>query len=276
MRKKQLIKSMALAMAGVLFASCAISASAENGINITGTGTTTNNASTGLYNANQTADLENHPASINVQAKTSGGAEIVYNLTISWGDMQFEYDFGGQWSPSSHTYSIGNSGKLGGGWIADGVNGTNNAITVDNDSNFPMTATFSFEIEDTLNPDSGTTSAGAVVGIFSTDNSTFATTSSSGVTSTTSLLDAGYNSEANSYRTGSLNLEMIASELTPGQIYYATDRNATSTIDTAKKDMYFALSGRPDTGLQQSSLTSIGTLKVEVAPYINATRITKP
>ena len=246
---------MALAMAGVLFASCAISASAAPPpVTIKGKGTTTQDPSTGLYNANQTADLENNPASINVQAKTSGGAEIVYNLTISWGDMQFEYDFGGQWSPSSHTYSIGDSGKLGGGWIADGVNGTNNAITVDNDSNFPMTATFSFDIEDTLNPDSGTTSAGAVVGIFSTDNSTFATTSSSGVTSTTPLLDAGYNGNGISNKTtGSLNLEMVATALTTGQIYYATTDSATSDETTSIKSMYFALSG---------SCTSYGAQKV--------------
>ncbi len=266
---------MALAMAGVLFASCAISASAENEINITGTGTTTQNASTGLYNANQTADLENNPASIDVQAKTSGGAEIVYDLTIKWGNMQFEYDFGGQWSPSSHTYTLGTSGKQGGGWTAAGVDGTNNKITVDNDSNFPMTATFSFEIGSTLNP-SGNTNNGAVVGIFSENNNDFVTGSGSS-SSTTSLLDQGYNGTGitSAITKPTVNMEMVATELESGQIYYATAANVTSSEDTAIKDMYFALSGRPDTGLQQSSLTSIGTLKVQVAPFKNATQITK-
>lgn len=265
---------MALAMAGVLFASCAISASAENEINITGTGTTTQNASTGLYNANQTADLENNPASIDVQAKTSGGAEIVYDLTIKWGNMQFEYDFGGQWSPTSHTYTLGNSGKQGGGWTPAGVDGTNNKITVKNDSNFPMTATFSFVIGNTLNP-SGNTNNGAVVGIFSENNNDFVTTSG-GSPSTTSLLDEGYNGNGIATKTNpTVNMEMVATGLDNGQIYYATSINATSDEDTAKKDMYFALSGRPDTGLQQSSLTSIGTLKVAVAPFKNATQRTK-
>jgi len=267
---------MALAMAGVLFASCAISASAAPPpVTIHGTGTTTKEPTTGLYIANQAADLENNPASIDVQAKTSGGAEIVYDLTVSWGNMQFEYDFGGQWNPSSHTYTLGTSGKQGGGWTAAGVDGTNNAITVKNDSNFPMTATFSFEIGSTLNP-SGNTNNGAVVGIFSENNNDFVTTSG-GSPSTTSLLDQGYNGTGIAAKMNpTVNMEMVATELESGQIYYATAGNATSNIDTAKKDMYFALSGRPDTGLQQSSLTSIGTLKVKVAPYINATRITKP
>ena len=275
MRKKQLIKSMAIAMAGVLFASCAISASAaQPPVTITGTGTTTQSTSTGVYNANLTADLENNPASIDVQAKTSGGAEIVYDLTVSWGNMQFEYDFGGQWNPSSHTYSIGTSGKQGGGWTAAGVDGTNNKITVKNDSNFPMTATFSFEVGNTLNP-SGITNNGAVVGIFSENNNDFVT-GSGGSPSTTSLLDEGYNGTGIASKTNpTVNMEMVATALENGQIYYATTLNATSDADTAKKDMYFALSGRPDTGLQQSSLTSIGTLKVEVAPFRNATQLIK-
>ena len=273
MRKKQLIKSMAIAMAGVLFASCAISASAASEINITGTGTTTQSTSTGVYNANLTADLENNPASIDVQAKTSGGAEIVYDLTVSWGNMQFEYDFGGQWNPTTHSYTLGTSGKQGGGWTAAGVDGTNNKITVKNDSNFPMTATFSFEMGNVLN--ATPINNGAVVGIFSENNADFLTTSG-GSSSTTTTLDQGFNGTGiNSMRTGSLNLEMVATGLDSGQIYYATTGSVTSDASTATKSMYFALSGRPDTGLQQSSLTSIGTLKVKVAPYINATKLIK-
>ena len=203
---------MALAMAGVLFASCAISASAANEIKITGTGTTTQSTSTGLYNGNLTADLENNPAPIDVQAKTSGGAEIVYNLTVSWGNMQFEYDFGGKWNPSLHTYSLGASGKQGGGWTAAGVDGENNKITVRNDSNFPMTASFSFEIGNTLNP-SGINNDGAVVGIFSENNTDFVTTSG-GSPSTTSLLDEGYNGTGIAAKTNpTVNMEMVATEL---------------------------------------------------------------
>ncbi len=274
MRKKQLIKSMAIAMAGVLFASCAISASAASEINITGTGTTAQGAFSGTYTANLTADLENNPASIDVQAKTGGGAEIVYDLTVSWGKMQFEYDFGGQWDSRTHTYTLGTSGKQGGGWTAEGVDGTNNKITVKNDSNFPMTATFSFEMGDVLNADS--TKTGAVVGIFSENNNAFVTTSGSS-SSTNPILDAGYNNSnvISSMTMNSLDLEMVASELETGQKYYATASSVTSDVTTATKSMYFALSGRPDTGLQQSSLTSIGTLKVEVAPIRNATQLTK-
>ena len=271
MRKKQLLKSMAFAMAGVLFASCAISASAAPPAKIEGEGTTT--AIGTSYIGTITGELKGNPAEIDVQAKTSGGAEIVYDITVSWGDMKFEYDYGSTWDPSSHTYAVGASGKQGGGWKADGVNGINNIITVQNDSNFPMTADFSFEIKDTLNP-SGTTNTGAVVGIFSTDKNTFATTSS-GVTSTTELLDAGYNGPGTSnYRTGSLNLEMVATKLTTGQIYYATAGGVTSDETTATKSMYFALSGRPDAGVQ-TDYTNIGTLKVEVAPFKNATQLTK-
>lgn len=263
MRKKQLIKSMAIAMAGVLFASCAISASAAPPpVTITGEGAITYNAP--FYTSNITSgggQLLNNPAEINVQARTSGGPEIVYNLTITWGDMQFDYDYGATWQPGSHSYSSTNLS----GWTAAGVDGTNNKITVQNDSNFPMTAKFDYEEGTLLN--ASTTASGAVVGIFSENNSDFYNSTSG---TTTSLLNEGYNGNGISQKeTGKLDLEMVATNLTTGTVYYATDGSVQCTQATATKDMFFALSGKPDVTVRTDYATA-GKLTVNLAPFENA------
>lgn len=256
---------MALAMAGVLFASCAISASAANPgeANITGEGAIINNSP--YYTSNITSgggQLLNNPAEIDVQARTSGGPEIVYDLTITWGAMQFDYDYGATWQPGSHSYSSTNLS----GWTAAGVNGTNNKITVQNDSNFPMTATFDYEEGTLLN--ASTTASGAVVGIFSETNSTFYDSTSG---TTTSLLNEGYNgTDIRQKETGKLNLEMVATNLTTGTVYYATDGSVQCTSTTAKKDMFFALSGKPDVTVRTDYATA-GKLTVNLAPFENAT-----
>ena len=266
MKKKQFFKSMALAMAGVLFAACAINVSAANPgeVNITGEGATTYNAP--YYTGNITSgggQLLNNPAEIDVQARTSGGPEIVYDLTIKWGAMQFDYDYGATWQPRLHSYSNANLS----GWTAAGVNGTNNKITVQNDSNFPMTATFDYEEGNLLN--ASTTAAGAVVGIFSETNSAFY---DSTLSTTTSLLSEGYNGNGiRQKETGKLDLEMVATNLTPGTVYYATNGSVQSTSTTATKDMFFALSGKPDVTVR-TDYASAGTLTVNLAPFEGATR----
>lgn len=270
MRKKQLIKSMAIAMAGVLFASCAISASASSPVTITGTGTTTINGA----NYNSTPDgggLSGGPAEIDVQARATGGSEIVYDIVVSWGAMQFEYDYGSTWDPVNHQYTAGNSGNQTGGWTVGGVNGENNKITVKNNSNFPMTASFSFEVGETLN---AAQAPGSVVGIFSTANTDFKATPSS--TTTTNLLNLGLmGTGIQQMQTAKLDLEMDASQLATGIYYYATDGTVRSDAAASEKNMYFALSGKPDNGVA-STLASVGKISVALSPFANASRRVTP
>lgn len=270
MRKKQLLKSMAFAMAGVLFASCTISASASSPVTITGTGTTTKNGA--MYNSTpDDGGLSGGPAVIDVQARATGGSEIVYDIVVSWGAMQFEYDYGSTWDPVNHLYTAGNSGNQTGGWTVGGVNGENNKITVKNNSNFPMTANFSFEVGSTLN---AAQAPGSVVGIFSTTNTAFKETDSS--TTTTDLLNRGLTGQdIQGMQTAKLDLEMDASNLATGIIYYATDGTVRSDEAASVKNMYFALSGKPDNGVA-STLASVGKISVALSPFANATQRKAP
>lgn len=258
---------MAIAMAGVLFASCAISASASSPVTITGTGTTTTNGA----NYNSTPDgegLSGGTAEIDVQARATGGSEIVYDIVVSWGAMQFEYDYGSTWDTVNHKYTTGNSGNQTGGWTVGGVDGKNNIITVKNNSNFPMTASFSFEVGSTLNKSQ---TPGSVVGIFSPDNTAFKATETSNTT--TELLKRGLTETGiQQMQTAKLDLEMDASNLVKGTYYYATSGTATSDDKTSEKNMYFALSGKPDNGVA-STLASVGKISVALSPFANATQL---
>ena len=64
----------------------------------------------------------------------------VYSVSIAWGDMSFTYNAGskGTWSTTDHTYS--GATNPGWSWTAD-----TNKITISNDSNAAVKATFNFQ-----------------------------------------------------------------------------------------------------------------------------------
>ena len=66
------------------------------------------------------------------------------SVTISWGDMEFEYDIG-TWEPNTHTY-------VGGGWSAAKTDG--GKLSVSNESNVSLQVQFTFA------PDTALTSCG--------------------------------------------------------------------------------------------------------------------
>lgn len=204
---------------------------------------------------------------IDVQARVIGGSEIVYNVTIEWGAMQFEYDYGSTWNPTTHSY--GANGQSNGGWITspyvDGSNSAgapvNNGIIITNDSNFPVTADFSYDTTNGATLNAVPTAQGSVVGIFGDSNNEL-----------TSLLSKG---AGNGIPTGntsptSMILEMNHSQLTAaGTFYYY--KNSQGGSNTGNK--YFALSGKPDTG-GPTAFTKVGTIKVTLKPATGATKET--
>lgn len=213
--------------------------------------------------------LATNPATFNVQAKVSGGPEIIYSVDIEWGAMQFEYDYGSTWNPSTHTYGAGTSGNQGGGWVVSSyVDGTNNKITVTNNSNFPVTADFAYTGGTALNTDP--TVAGSVIGIFSYTNSEL---------QTASVLAAGLNGNitpATSTPT-TMTLEMNVASIDVGTGYYfaVTDpKLKTNGDEDSTDDIYFALSGKPDNG-GPTTFTDVGQISVTIAPAHGANYATK-
>jgi hypothetical protein len=59
-----------------------------------------------------------------------------YSANIAWGNMTFAYDFG-TWNPGTKAWS-------GAGWDNTKFDGTNDHITVENDSSQPITADFAY------------------------------------------------------------------------------------------------------------------------------------
>lgn len=267
MRKKRFLKPVVLALGGALFMACAVNASAED---ITGTGYT-EQVNGNIYNGKINGDeLTGSPAEIKVRAMVSGLAEIIYNVTITPGSMEFEYSYGSSWEPQNHRYSQGTSSSSTGGWTAESVNGVKNRINVQNNSNFPMTIDFSCTLENKLN--NNPTLTGSVIGIFSDNNNAFIT---NGVVND-SLLNKGLNQGGGS-QIGRLDLEMDTSNLEEGTHYYATSFGAACNETTCKGDMYFALAGTPDPNLSGAlaNYDDVGKITVKVSPFANATLRTK-
>lgn len=74
------------------------------------------------------------------------------SVTLSWGDMEFEYDIG-TWEPNTHTY-------VGGGWSASKTDG--GKLSVSNESNVSLQVQFSFAADSALSSCGLTGSFGGV------------------------------------------------------------------------------------------------------------------
>ncbi len=262
MMKKHFKKMFAVMIAaGMLFSSAQTVSAGSDTIN--GAGTTKLQTNSTLYDGqDDVTALPVAPTQLDVQAMVTGGPEIVYSIDISWGNMQFEYSYGKTWNPSTHTYS--NTGNPTVGWTAASVDGVNNKITITNNSNFPVTADFSYTANGTaLN--AHPSDPGSVVGIFSYSSPFSAAALSGGKGS--SVLTASY------FNPSQMVLEMDTTALSAGDVYYYKTTNPPLAADTTD-DIYFALSGRPDVN-GPSSYTSVGTINITIAPATGTTRRTK-
>ncbi len=247
---------------------------------VTGDGSSELAAGTATYNGTVSGELASADTDIVVQAEIVGGYEIVYNVKIEWGAMQFKYDYGGSWNPNTHTYQSGPSGKQGGGWVgADGSNSKNylegdngdknNKITVTNNSNFPMTVALSTEVTNGVFNDDNTL-PGSVIGLLSTDNSKFA--DSNGVP--TPLLDTGKAQGGVGDTSLTMNLEMDASHLDSGKtFYYIAEGTNSNTPAKSTGTAYFAFAGKPDAG-KATNMISAAKIHVKVSPYQGANKKT--
>ena len=273
MRAGAVLAAAALALALVVPAGAeAANTSVTSPYTVSGQGSTQTNSANNQVNGLTDDDLENGSASVDVQARVSGGAEIVYSLSIEFGTMEFEYDYGSTWQPSTHTYATGTSGSQAGGWVLGNVDGTNNKIHVRNDSNFPMDISFAYSPDTTMNDDPA--AAGSVTGIFNTTNATLRNAD---------LLAKGKTLVSSPLETGKLTLEMNLEALrtttagTTYTYYYKTSDEKANNASAPKYegDMFFALSGKPDAAKRSDTTlannTKIGSITVNVAPCTGAT-----
>ncbi|WP_155242776.1 hypothetical protein [Butyrivibrio fibrisolvens] len=256
MNKKTLMKSLAVVTAGVLIFTHAPTVMATS---IEGTGSVVQES--GKWNGETDGELA--PANINVLVSTEGGSDIIYNVKITYGAMKFIYDYGSVWDPKTHTYTAGSSGKQSGGWVKSGVvDGTNNIITLTNNSNFPVQADFKYTAEGKKLNESPSPTKGGVTGIFAKDNSAF----------TDAVLAEGLNNGSNvsGMQTLQLVLEMDIKKLAVGDSYYYKNTNGGLN----EGNVYFALSGKPDKGLTLNS-EKVGTIGITITPCQNVEEFTK-
>lgn len=266
-RKKRIgvIAAAAVAALVVTFPSTAL---AET-FNFSETGTVSENSTNpNLYDGNidgGATEIGIATTSTNeVKAVINPGFEIIYNVTVEFGAMEFEYDYGSTWNPTTHQYGTGSGQQT--GWVVtnrvEGVNApgaiVNNGIRITNDSNFPVKAEFSYDDSGTpLNADK--TASGSVVGIFADNNTTLA-----------GLLDKGYGVVSTTYTNPDpVTLEMDHSRLGIGEFFYYKDSFNGASI----ADKYFALSGKPDQN-GPNTLTAVGAITVTIKPETGVTKYT--
>lgn len=177
MKRKIIATTMALVMVAVCVLSLSNIAKAGN-YTYTGQGNYDGGTPT------MVGDDPNVPPNtdINVQARVKGGPAIKYDITITWNAMQFEYNYGKEWNPTTHKYE----GLSAAGWTIDpyvtGANThntdgsvattVNNGIHIYNASNWPVDVDFSYAHNDP-NP-FGNSTSNPVTGIFNKTNTNLA------------------------------------------------------------------------------------------------------
>ena len=256
MKKKLLSAMLTLALAGVGVLSAETLA-------VAGTDTYMDDGTYAAGTATQdkvAGDPEANSTSIDVQAQTTGGGDIVYSVKIDWGAMKFEYDYGSTWDPATHKYISGSTGNQDGGWnTTTYVDGTNNKITITNDSNFPVNADFAYSNTDPAVFNAAETNT-SVAGMFDTNNATLKNAVDANTTNTLGLTAP------------TLALNTKTSELDGGDVYYyqGTDDGKNTA------DIYFSLIGKPDRGIKLTTMQSVGTIKVTITPATATTQATAP
>lgn len=247
-RKKYFRKGMGLALSFAVAAACimsnAITASAEP--HYQDTGDYSAESQTATQNFKEGAD--SNQLTKNVQAQFQGGG-IDYYVSIEFGGMQFQYNYGPKWDPVKHEYqSTANAG-----WNADLVTEDNSKIVVTNSSNFPVTASFNYENTFDFNQQQLPPNKYAVGGVFHDTLSKLK-----------ELVQANAKDPATQGKP-TLKLKSHPASRVTGLPYYYTSDDAS--LNNEGK-VYFALMGTPDSGLNSSLSTysDVGTITVTIAP----------
>jgi len=125
-----------------------------------------------MSNTLTSGDSTTDPLSIGVNASVVANGPV-YKIDVSWGDMSFKFDApSNAWDPETHTYNSSTGTGTGGGqWTAAGVNGTNNKITITNDSAYAIGASFDYKEDPTNKLNADPNDPNKVVPLFRLDNS---------------------------------------------------------------------------------------------------------
>ncbi len=204
---------------------------------------------------------------IAVNTQTTGDGTLHFNVTLTWGTMQFKYNYGGEWNAKTHKYDGNNTA----GWDVSLVSGentysdtglktctkaVNNGISVVNNSNYPIKVGFAYDVPaGTFN---ASTTATAVKGIFNSNNGVLASTVAANAVSDTTDSKK------------EVTVAMDSSALDVGQEYYEVNG-----ITDYWTDMYFSLVGTPDRDKAMGSFTPTGAIKVTINPADGVTVATK-
>ncbi len=264
MKKGNKKRVVSLILCGALLAGFVLSpadaSAAGTKKTITGTGKLqaetggTKTAKINVANPGDPEQLETATIPINAQTK---GAEIVYSIDVTYGEMKFDYSYGKTWDPEHHVYTGGTFG-----WNPENLDGdTNNKITITNNSNFPVKASLTVDndaLKTAFNNETPSPS-NAVRGCFSEDNDA--------LVNNIAALNAGTYTASS---TASATLEMDASSLTAGDVYY---RKGNTDSTPVTKTWYFALCGKPDKEITSS--TEVGSVTVTITPENGVTQHTK-
>lgn len=192
---------------------------------------------------------------IEVKSKESGNVhEIVYNIKITWGDMNFEYYYGPTWNPSTHSYENPDDVSVA-GWKTSYLNGTNNKISVANNSNYPVDVKMSFS------PESGrfnnTSANDSVCGVFNKNNETLRNSINGA-----NVADCGSK--------GNISFALASADVDNTGNYFnnLSSKDENIKANTQSCNVFFGLWGKPDKSDQHSNqFDTAGEIKVTVTPH---------
>ena len=247
-RKKFFRKGMGLALSFAVAAACIMSnvltASAEPHYQDKGDYSAENQTATQNFEEGADSNLLTQ----NVQAQFDGGG-IDYYVSIEFGGMQFQYNYGPKWDPVRHVYQSTDSA----GWNVDKVTEDNSKIVVTNSSNFPVTANFSYENTFDFNQQPLPANKYAVGGVFH------------GTLNTLQSLVRANAVDPTTQAKPSLKLKSHPASRVSGLPYYYTSDDASLSYEGK---VYFALMGTPDSGLNSSlsDYSPVGMITVTIAP----------
>jgi hypothetical protein len=276
---KALLTATALALSLAVAPSVSVMAAEQTGTSTTLTGYATPENPTSVLDETGTPQTDFGSESVDVNASILGSSQkIIYSISIGYGDMKFTYDFGQTWNPETHTYDNNTSGTndTEGGWVTAQLDARNNAISIENNSNYPISVSLSYQNERNgqgTRFNSVATNAGSVIGIFSDSNDTLRS----------NVNKAAYKgylaANTSSLMTASFDLDMDYANLDFGTYddYGVLDTsNTNSTV--WNKTIYFTLCGMPDSSatLSTTEYTKVGTITITITPANSNKVIDRP
>lgn len=177
--------------------------------------------------------------------------EVVYSVVITTGALKFTYDYGAVWNPSTHKYELGDSKKPEGGWLESDKNGSNNKISIANNSNYPITASLTYA------------NNGGLSNVSSVDDPI-----------TGHFYDNAKCTD-NEAASKKIDIDMNYDNCTTTGLKYWKIPNGQTNAKKSSVDVFFAYTGTPK-GIdsENKTITSAGTISIKLSPYANPEAVT--